>query len=120
LITSAKTFGFQNASVEEIAADLIKTFTVSREATNKPPYKVKVMTGDGQTLVGYGTYTGNVKVYFLAMPDGNIQSLANAELPIQEADVPPGAEVVEVADNPKIVMDDGKVVYGCQVWWEKV
>jgi hypothetical protein len=67
---------------------------------------VKVYNGDKSRLLGFGNYTENVPVYVMVMPDGSLRSLGNAE---QKPD-----------EVPKIVMDDGSVKYGCQVWWERV
>lgn len=91
---------------------------------HRPEYKVgmrvRVHDGNGEKLLGEGTYEGNVKVYIMVMPDGSLQSLQNAELEPPTDEVPEGAEVVCTDDNPKIRLDSGQVVYGCQVWWEAI
>jgi hypothetical protein len=79
----------------------------------KPPCRVRVWDGTGEKLVGEGTYVGDVKVRFVMGDDGSIFSTDDPEVT-----APPGTTVVN--ENPKIVMDDGSVVYGCQVWWETI
>lgn len=92
--------------------------------TRKPEYKVgmrvRVHDGTGEKLLGEGVYEGDVKAYFIVMPDGSLQSLQNAEIEPPANEVPEGAEVVTTDDNPKIRLDSGEVVYGCQVWWEPI
>ena len=56
----------------------------------------------------------------MVMPDGNLQSLHNAEEEPPPDMVPEGAEVHCTEDNPKIRLDSGRVVYGCQVYWEPI
>lgn len=86
----------------------------------KPPFRVRVHSGDGKSLLGDGMYVGNVGVYYILMPDGNLQSLHNAEQYPPEEQIPEGARVIHSANNPKIVLDSGDTVYGCQVWWEPI
>jgi len=85
-----------------------------------PGTRIRVMEGDGSTPMGYGTYEGDVTVYFIGMPDGSIRSLSNAEeQPSEEAlKEIGGTEIIKDEGNPKIKLDDNRVVYGCQVWWE--
>jgi hypothetical protein len=82
--------------------------------------RVRVWNGDKSEFLGEGNYVGDVSVYFFRMPDGSLQSLKNAEIEPSEDLVPEGAVVVESDGNPKIVLDSGQTVYGCQVWWEPV
>lgn len=83
--------------------------------------RVEVFDGDGSEFLGYGEYVGNVSVYVIVMPDGSIKSLKNAEQkPSDEEVTNLGGELLEVENNPKIVLDNGRVVYGCQVWWQPV
>ena len=82
-----------------------------------------VTSGDGTTDLGLGWLVGRVPVYFFAVQDnlGHIQSFQYAE------DKPglwarlvmwlQGKHFVSWPDSPKIVLDTGGVVYGCQVWW---
>jgi hypothetical protein len=77
--------------------------------------RVNVWNGDRTKFLGLGNYEEDVVVYFMEMPDGSLQSLKNAE---ERPDmVPEGAKVILSEGNPKIVLDSGRVVYGCQVWW---
>lgn len=79
--------------------------------------RVEVWSGDGVTRLGLGNYTEDVTTYAMRMPDGSLRSLCNAEIKPEAEIVPEGAEVIEIEGNPKIVLDNGNVVYGCQVWW---
>jgi hypothetical protein len=56
------------------------------------------------------------RVYAIEMPDGSIRSCANAEQEPTLDMVPEGATVKKLPRNPKIVLDSGRTVYGCQVW----
>lgn len=80
--------------------------------------RVQVRTGDDQESLGEGEYAGTVPVYFIVMPDGSLQSRHNAEEEPSPEEVPEGARVERTLGNPKIVLDSGDVVYGCQVWWD--
>lgn len=82
--------------------------------------RVKVWNGDQSQFLGFGDYVGKVTVYACHMPDGSLRSSSNAEEPIPEDQIPEGGFQTELPDNPKIILDDGRVVYGCQVWWEAV
>ena len=81
---------------------------------------MNVKDGSGEVDLGEGTYVGNVSVFIIAMPDGGLRSLENAEERPPDDMVPEGAEVIESPDNPKIILDSGEVKYGCQVWWEYI
>lgn len=82
--------------------------------------RVKVFNGDQSEDLGEGTYLGEVTVYFIHMPDGSLRSLHEAEKKPSEDLIPEGAELIEAPGNPKIRLDSGDVVYGCQVWWEPI
>lgn len=84
----------------------------------KPPYRVFVKDGSGVNLIGEGTYVGDVEVYAVVDKAGHLLSNHNAEVPPET--VPEGCTVHKIPKNPKIVMDSGDVVYGCQVWWGPV
>lgn len=80
--------------------------------------KVQVFDGSGDDFLGFGDLVGNVTVYVIAKPDGSIVSLPNAEeRPSDEVIAEHEGELIAIEDNPKIVLDDGRVVYGCQVFW---
>lgn len=82
----------------------------------KLPFKVKVWNGDQSEFLGEGTYVGEVTVYFIQTENG-ISSGSNAE---QRPEGVPEDQIIEAPNNPKIVLDSGRTVYGCQVWWEPV
>lgn len=81
---------------------------------NGKPCRVKVWNGDRSEFLGEGVYVGNVTVYFVNTENG-IVSASNAE---EKPEGIPEEQIIETPNNPKIVLDDGRVVYGCQVWWE--
>ncbi len=99
-----------------IEANLLRTARPKHQAG----MRVRVHDGSGEKLLGEGTYEGDVSVYFIVMPDGSLRSLSNAEEEPPPEMVPEGGEVVKTDDNPKIRLDTGEVVYGCQVWWEPI
>jgi len=82
------------------------------------PKRVRVWNGDQSESLGEGNYVGNVAIYAIEMPDGSLRSNTNAE--IEPEDVPEGGIVRKMGNNPKIVLDNGQTVYGCQGWWEPV
>jgi len=82
------------------------------------PKRVRVWNGDQSEFLGEGNYIGNVTIYVIEMPDGSLRSNTNAE--IEPEDVPEGGVVRKLNNNPKIVLDNGQTVYGCQVWWEPI
>lgn len=82
--------------------------------------RVHVMSGDQMVDLGDGTYVAEVPVYFFQMPDGSLRSAPNAEEKPPADAVPEGAKVVWTSANPKIILDSGQTVYGCQVWWEPI
>ncbi len=86
--------------------------------------KVEVWAGDGKTYLGLGEMVGRVSVYFFRQPNGSLASLSNceerpSEKLIAEAQTA-GIELIEEPGNPKIVLENGETVYGCQVWWQPV
>ena len=83
--------------------------------------RVKVYDGSGENFLGFGNLVGKADVYLINMPDGSIKSLDNAEeCPSEEFIKETEGELEKVSNNPKIILDNGKVVYGCQVWWGPV
>lgn len=103
----------ETRTIEDLIGALIDFFP------KKPPYRVAVRDGSGAKELGKGTYVGEVAVYFIVGPHG-ITSGKNAEEPPPPETVPAGSKVVYREGNPKIVLDNGEVVYGCQVWWEPI
>lgn len=82
----------------------------------KPPFRVRVWNDDRSEFLGEGQYVSNVKTYFYEI-EGGISSASNAE---EKPEGIPEDQIIESPDNPKIVLDSGRVVYGCQVWWEPI
>lgn len=85
----------------------------------RPPFRVKVSDGSGQKELGLGTYVGDEMVWVAVGPGGE-QLLSSKDATVPPTDVPEGYELQRLGKNPKIQMDNGEVVYGCQVWWEPV
>ena len=83
----------------------------------KPGTRVSVFSGDQERSLGDGIYQGDVTVYIWANPDGSISSMTYAEKPPGKENIYPGSRISKIDKNPKILLDSGQVVYGCQVWW---
>lgn len=88
------------------------------DAEDTEPQRVRVWNGDQSEFLGEGDYVGNVAIYAIQMPDGSLRSNTNAE--VEPDEVPEGGVVRRMNNNPKIVLDNGQTVYGCQVWWEPI
>lgn len=85
------------------------------------PKRVRVWNGDQSEYLGEGDYVGEATVYFIRSDDGTmISSQEDAETEPDPATLPEGARVMCSENNPKIKLDNGQIVYGCQVWWEPV
>jgi hypothetical protein len=98
----------------------VKSFK-SFMAKRKEIARVQVYSGDGQQDLGLGTWIGEVTVYFVRCPDGSLKSMRNAEeKPSDELVAELGGELACHENNPKIELDSGGIVYGCQVWWAPV
>jgi hypothetical protein len=90
------------------------------EAT--PGATVSVRSGDNETDLGQGTYLGEVTVYYFVSKDGTlIHTFGHAETEppwdIVTTMKAEGCELARHEGNPKIRLDNGEIVYGCQVWW---
>ncbi len=107
-------------TIEQLIEGIEQSLKKIKSDKEKTPKRVDVHSGDGSVHLGEGTYVGDVSVYVIQMPDGNLQSLSNAEQEPDPSDIPPGGYVRVSHNNPKIVLDSGQIVYGCQVWWEEV
>ena len=86
--------------------------------------RVKVTSGDELEELGLGYLVGFVPVYFWRAGAGSLISQSMCEerpsdeiIAEMEAD---GATLVELQSNPKIELDNGRTVYGCQVYWRRV
>lgn len=78
--------------------------------------RVRVHNGDGSEYLGEGTMVGKVAVTAIFRGE-SLLSLHDAEQDVTML-MQPGDQLVKAGDNPKIVLDSGDTVYGCQVWWE--
>ena len=78
-----------------------------------------VLSGNGEQLLGYGKIVGLVTTYSVRLPDGSLWTQPDAEEPPTEEEMGAiGGDVIENPENPKIQLDSGQIVYGCQVWWQ--
>lgn len=92
-----------------------------------PPYKVRVLNGDGTKELGIGEYVADVDVHAFVKTSGKepqIKSLHDAECMPSDVQIKimqrAGWTFQKIMNNPKIVMPDGTIHYGCQVWWEPI
>ena len=81
--------------------------------------RVKVWSADRSEFLGEGTLIGLATVYVISTSEG-ILSADNAEEKPSLDMLPEGAELIAIPSNPKIELNSGKVVYGCQAWWYRV
>jgi len=84
--------------------------------------RVRVWDGKGENELGYGWLVGYVNVHVIESPDGG--SILSDKLNPEEELPPMFQELLDagyrkyiLSDNPKIELDSGATVYGCQVWW---
>lgn len=77
--------------------------------TIKVGQRVKVFDGSGVKDLGYGIFEGYSTVYVKPIRGGILNS---GEQPMEG--------YFPVPNNPRIRLDNGQVVYGCQVWWVPV
>lgn len=89
-----------------------------RESRREYPYRVRVWNGDQSDYLGEGDLVGEVDVYYVRTAAGEIEAPQQPE--ILPVDLPEGASVIRAGKNPKIVLDSGRTVYGCQVWWDPI
>jgi hypothetical protein len=84
--------------------------------------RVQVWDGDGKTYLGEGELIGESKTYFWLVGD-HIESLSPAdERPPQwliDEMENKGHKLIALPSNPKIQLDNGRIVFGCQVWWKR-
>ena len=89
----------------------------------KPGQRLRVQNGDRSKDLGEGTYLGDVKLYFFRMPDGSLRSRSDAEEEPSEAlleELQQAGGKLVTMENPKIELDSGEIVYGCQTWWSPI
>ncbi len=83
--------------------------------------RVKVFGGDGTKFLGFGELVSKVTVYAIENPDGSLTSLGNAEeKPPEDVVAQSGGRLITIKNNPKIRLESGEIVYGCQIWWDSV
>lgn len=107
-----------DVDVETFAGSLSLLVETRLKSQPKLPARVEVWDGTGDKSLGDGTYVGDVAVYFIQLKSGDLQSLHNAEEEPAAELVPAGGRVIRRDGNPKIILDSGDTVYGCQVWWQ--
>ena len=98
---------------------------ISNYEREKMRKRISAISGDGKENLGKGWYVGNVNVYsFRDFSTMSLHTLSNAEQrpsdQLIEAQSALGRELDILENNPKLVMDNGEVYYGCQVWWEEI
>lgn len=89
----------------------------------KTRVRVEVWNGDRSRFIGRGWHVGNEMVYVIEDRRGDglcLRSEADPTLPPDISDLPEGCTVKPLGQNPRIDLDNGKTVYGCQVWWREV
>lgn len=77
---------------------------------------MKVKVWKNNQYLGLGDHLGDVDIYFILLPDGNIFDLNNPEEKPDIEDYPQHSAVLN-CPNPKIKLDSGEVYYGHQVVW---
>lgn len=92
--------------------------------------RVNVFDGDGKTPLGEGTYQGDFEAWallaFTETGEVTLLSTPTAEKPSDEFMLDHGLVdgqnvwIKKLPHNPKILMDDGTIKWGCQVWWEPI
>lgn len=69
--------------------------------------------------LGLGNIVDYVTVYAIRLPDGGYESAEYPEgRPTDYLVKSSGGKLVAFENNPKIKMDDGRIFYGCSVYWE--
>lgn len=129
-LLTTNSFWLPNQYVSDIST-FVKEFEsicmsprIPKEHTDTEPEpkgkRVKVWNGDQSEFLGEGNYVGDVTIYAIQMPNGSLQSNSNAEIEPSPESVPEGGVVRKLPNNPKIILDNGRTVYGCQVWWDVI
>jgi len=87
--------------------------------------RVEVWNGTGETYLGKGYFVGLVDVY--AIHTGPFGYILSEEDPTKEPSEENlkwaeenGGEYSLIKLNPKLKMDDGRIIYGCQCWWQPI
>lgn len=95
----------------EVGINPDKTTVEHTEPIYEVGMRVEVKSGDRSQSLGGGKYLGAVKTFALMTPNGDILTVDESIIQAQ-----PGTEVVTIHDNKKIELDDGKIVYGSEVY----
>lgn len=84
--------------------------------------RVRVLDGDGKTLLGYGFYEGMTNVQIAVSELTTISHTDGSEFSPEEKDTLIAQGFTDFIDieTPKLRMEDGRVFFGCQVWWDFV
>jgi hypothetical protein len=83
--------------------------------------KVEVFDGGNNHRLGVGTFLGLCDVWVAITPEGDLLSCRDARRKPGKSELTKNCEWVKFSDNPKIRLDEeGRVVYGCQVFWKPV
>lgn len=84
--------------------------------------RVHILSGDTKHDLGTGDFLGYVELHIIRKDDSYLfaEKDKNGNYPKAfQKEVDKGLENVFVYElNPKIKLDNGGIVYGCQVWWE--
>tara|TARA_Y100000034_G_scaffold67850_1_gene81892 strand:+ start:537 stop:887 length:351 start_codon:yes stop_codon:yes gene_type:complete len=80
--------------------------------------RVKVWNGDQSEYLGEGTLEGEVEIYGIITSSG-LTSLADPTQEPHPSQIPANGKLHR-GKSPKILLDDGRVVFGCQTWWQAI
>jgi len=82
--------------------------------------RVRVMAGDGVTPLGFGIYQGSTQVQIARSDSHTLSHSDNSDFtPEEQTELKSkGFNSLERVFTPEIKMENGTIVYGCQVWWE--
>ena len=75
--------------------------------------RVAVLDGDGRAFLGYGTYDGLFYNERLA----ELCAIGAENLGKHELAAEIRSQQTRYGKNPRITLEDGTIVWGCEVWW---
>lgn len=109
-------------NIEKFVADF-ESFCISPYLSMTPNTlqrgdRVKVWDHKQEEYWGEGTYLKEVEVYAAVMPNGEIFTTESPEED-PENDIPEGSKIEKLMTS-KIILDTDEIVYGCQIWFEKI
>lgn len=83
--------------------------------------RVDVWNGDKSQYLGQGTLIGKAIIYgYQGFQNGNPIMYSNPDSPEKPMPNPPPNTTEHKGESPKIKLDSGQIVYGCQTWWSPV